>query len=151
MRIEIDQSWKIERTNRDTIIAFSNEEKASLRIPAKVKRSTFVYLEEKFGRTKLNVFRIFAAGIVLLIAKSKIKVSNIELIIDLEYPGRDEEIRSMVVGFGSKIGLNFDATSIHFARVGKESPAHFLSYGVHSDKQKETFTATLHELTEILP
>jgi len=151
MRIEIDQSWKIERTNRDTIIAFSNKEKGSLRIPAKVKRAAFVYLEEKFGRTKLNIFRIFATGIVLLIAKSKIKVSNTEIVIDLEYPGHDEEIISMMVGFGRKIGLNFDATSIHFARVGKESPAHFLSYGVHSKKQEETFTAPLRELTEILP
>lgn len=151
MRIEIDQSWKIERTNRDTIIAFSNKEKASLRIPAEVKRSAFVYLEEKFGRTKLNIFRIFAAGVVLLVAKSKIRVSNADVVIDLEYPGRDEEIRSMMVGFGSKIGLNFDAASIHFGRVGKESPAHFLSYGAHLKKQEETFTATLRELTEILP
>jgi len=82
MRIEIDQSWKIERTNKDTIIAFSNEEKGSLKITAEVKRSAFVYLEEKFGRTKLNVFRIFAAAVVLLIAKSKIRVSNTDVVID---------------------------------------------------------------------
>lgn len=151
MKIEIDQSWKIERTNKDTIIAFSNQKKVSLRISAKVKRAVFVYLEEKFGRTKLNVFRIFAACIVLLILKSKIETKRLEILIDLEYLGHEEEIKSMIVEFGTKTELNLDIELIDFTKVGKKSPAHFVSYGVHLGRQKETFKASLRDLLEILP
>jgi len=53
VRIEIDQSWKIEKTNKPTVIAFSNSEtRGSVLIPQEIKKLAFAYLEERFGREK---------------------------------------------------------------------------------------------------
>lgn len=150
MKVEVDQSWKIERTNKDTIIAFSDRKKASVRLKAKIKRAAFVYLEEKFGRTKLNILRIFAAGTVLLLARATLK-GELELVIDQEYPGHEEEIKSMLVEFGRKLNLSLKRDMISFSLIGKDSGAHFLSYGVYIGKQKATFEPTFRELLEILP
>ncbi len=151
MQVEVDQSWKIERSGKATILAFSNHQEAAIKIPKDVKREAFVYLEDKFGRTKLNIFRIFAAGAILLIKKAGLSIRNLSLLIDKEYPGREDEIRSMILEAGRKADLVFDPKLIHFVQVGKKSGAHFIAYGVHIGKRKAEFTAELQEITELLP
>ena len=63
MKVEIDQSGKIENTNRPTVIGFSNSETGSLILPAKEKKLLNNYFK-KCGRPRLFIFLVFSAQIV---------------------------------------------------------------------------------------
>jgi len=66
MKVQIDQSWKIENTNKDTILAFANSKTHAIRIPAKVKKD----IQTQFrlvGMPKLFIYRTFRAGVFLLV------------------------------------------------------------------------------------
>lgn len=86
MKVEIDQSVKIEQTNKGTVLAFSNEEEYAILIPGKVKRKLQELFREK-GRPRLFISRTFAAGITLLLQNHLPKFQKI--VIDLEYPGKE--------------------------------------------------------------
>ena len=70
MKYQIDQSGKIEQMSKDSVIAYSNNSKASILIPRKLKRR----LQEVFrlhGFTKLFIYYLFSVGIYYLIEKLK--------------------------------------------------------------------------------
>jgi len=72
MKIEINQSNKIEQTNKDTIIGLSNQKAFTILINRKIKRK----LQEEFrkqGKPRLFVYRTFIAGVVLLIKYAQLK------------------------------------------------------------------------------
>ena len=81
MIIQVDQSNKIEKTNKDTIIGLADGKNYSILINRKIKRK----LQEEFrkqGKPKLFVYRTFIAGVVLLIKYAKL--DNIQKIIKVE-------------------------------------------------------------------
>lgn len=93
MSIEIDQSNKIEKTNKDTIIGLSNNKKFTALISAKIKRK----LQEEFrkqGKPRLFVYRTFIAGIVLLLKYAQIN-NLTHITIDLEYLTQDKILTSI--------------------------------------------------------
>ena len=59
MRIEIDQSGKIENTNKNTIIAFSNNKFKSIFISAKDKREIQKFFR-RIGKPRIFVYKTFA-------------------------------------------------------------------------------------------
>ena len=84
MKIEIDQSGRVEETNRDTILAFANDNEFTVIITARTKRR----LQEIFrqiGKPTVFMIYIFAISVYLLI---KPKLNSItDIIIDIEYAG----------------------------------------------------------------
>ncbi len=138
MRIEIDQSGRIEETNRDTVIAFSNGEQFSVRIPARVKRQLLDVFRQR-GRPKVFKYKVFALGVVLLLHKSKISPKNLSLIIDHEYPGHENSIKDIIWSkFGSEVEVDFKS-------IGKNSPAHEIAYYTYKKEQKENIKLTYGE------
>lgn len=123
MKVQIDQSIKIEDTSRDTIIAFSNDIVSTVLIPRKVKRQ----LQEAFrenNKPHLFVYRTFAAGIVLLIKNYLREIDT--LIIDQEYIGREKLIEDMVLEMLKR--LRRKQPQIYFRKIGRKSNAHNISY-----------------------
>ena len=122
MKYQIDQSGKIEQTNKITIIAFSNSKYGSIRLKAKDKR----YLQDIYrqaGKTKSFTLQIFSALLYLLFERFKLEKTSVT--VDKEYPGHEALIRSYLIQLSSKrrkIILSPD--EIRFGLVGKGSNVH---------------------------
>ena len=124
MKIEIDQSGKIENTNRKTIIAFSNGKKGALVISAKDKKAVQKYFRV-IGKPRLFVHVTFVALVYLLI-KDYIKDHD-QIIIDREYPGYDKLIIQLLKSL-LKSGTNTERVSVSVTQIGRKSSAHDLAW-----------------------
>ena len=131
MKIEIDQSGKIENTSKVTVVAFANEVSHAILIPAKVKRQ----LQEVFrrqGKPRLFVYRTFAAGVFLLIKDYLPKIKDI--VIDTEYTGHEKQIKDVILELIRKEHL--PEPNIYFQRIGNKPKVHYAAYDVFSKKKK---------------
>lgn len=101
MKVKIDQSVKIEETNRNTVIGLSNDKKFTVSITAKTKQK----LQKEFrrrGKRRLFIYRTFMAGIVLLLHHASFK-NPPSVIIDEEYPGHALLLKSMFLEMWGKL------------------------------------------------
>jgi len=144
MNYQIDQSGKIEQTNKDTVIAYSNSTKRAVLIPRKLKR----LVQEVFrlhGFTRLFIYYLFSVGIYYLLKDLK---KESEVIIDTEYPGREKLIGGLV---NSLLEKNFKAAhNISFARIGNTPPAHYADKDVFDKKKKPDQTLTLEDIIKAI-
>jgi hypothetical protein len=146
MKVEIDQSGKIEDTSKPTVIAFANEISRAILIPAKVKRQ----IQEVFrrqGKPRLFVYRTFAAGIFLLIKDylPKIKIQNI--IVDTEYTGHEKQTKEIIIELIRR--YNLPEPNIYFQRIGDEPKVHYAAYDVFSKKEKADKVASFEEIVAL--
>ena len=133
MKIEIDQSGKIENTNKDTVIAFSDDNFGSLLIKAKDKRE----IQEIFrqaGKPRVFIYKLFTILIFLLIKNHLKKVE--EIVIDEEYPGKSALIKDLLLREIRKIRPRFLKENISFRQIGKKSKAHNIAYNTFKKKRK---------------
>lgn len=144
MRIEIDQSGRIEYTSHKTVLVFSNNKQNSILVPAKIKRQIQKMFRRE-GKPKLFMLRTFAACIVLLIAEYVDVIQ--EIVIDKEYPGKERLIKDIILEMLQK--QNLKILDISFARIGKKSKAHYIAYGVFKNKKESDKTVSLEELTNL--
>ncbi len=141
MRLEIDQSGKIENTSHDTILAISNKLQKSICIPAKVKRKLQRFFR-LINKPRLFIYASFAAGIWILLGFMKNKQRRI--FIDTEYKGHEQVLEAMLEKI-SPISLN-----ITFKRVGKSSPAHDLASKVAHGKKKADKKIRYGEIVSVI-
>ncbi|MBI3559007.1 hypothetical protein HY085_01295 [Candidatus Gottesmanbacteria bacterium] len=123
LKIEIDQSGRVEYTSHDTVIAFSNSEKKAIKLKAKDKRK----LQEFFrsvGKGHTYVIKVFSFLIFLLVKDYKFS----KIVIDTEYVGRDGVIRGYLLADLAKMGRIVEPGAIGFSRIGKLSEAHWHGY-----------------------
>lgn len=140
-RFEVDQSVRIEETNRDTTVAIANAEKSfAIKLPRRTKRQVFEYFR-RIGTPKQFAPRIFAASIIVLLQKSKFHTQDI--VIDIEYPGYEKEILFWI----TKV---FPNISVYFTEIGKKSSAHYAAYGVFIKKRKADYVVSARELLHLL-
>src|SRR3989338_3122611 len=127
MKVEIDQSGKIEDTSKHTVLAFSNTTNRCVLITAKEKRR----LQEKFrllGKPRLFVDATFAVTLYLLV--KPILKSYPVLIVDVEYPGHTLVISEMFAT------LTPVEVSLRWERIGKQSKTHDIAYKSYRKKIK---------------
>lgn len=118
---QIDQSIKIENTNKTSYVCLSNGKILISSISAKDKRELKLYFREL---EKPLIFKIFTFSV--LCAKIIIKVKPGSVIIDQEYPGHARQIKSFIVQILQIEHVNEPVIS--FFEVGKSSPAHKGAY-----------------------
>ncbi|OGY37838.1 MAG: hypothetical protein A3E36_02170 [Candidatus Andersenbacteria bacterium RIFCSPHIGHO2_12_FULL_45_11b] len=136
-RFEVDQSIRIEETNKDSIVALANDEQSfTVKIPRRAKRQIFETFRRK-GSPKQFAPSVFAVAIILIINKSKLKPQD--LVIDIEYPGYETEIMQC-------ISEAFPKLKIYFTEIGKKSPAHYAAYGVYIKKRKANALCSSEEI-----
>lgn len=153
MHIEVDQSGKIEKTNVDTVLAFSDGKSAAVLIPAEVKRVCLQALRRGGKRKTTIVIRIFAAGLFFLLKDVLEEVTLVT--IDQEYPGWEGDIKGMLLRLIWASGKRaetraFEKERIAFRQVGKKSPAHFKAYGVYKGFQKADRILTAEEILALI-
>jgi len=148
MRVEVDQSWKIENTNKHSVLAFSNGTSSSVLIPAKDKK----LLQEFFraaGKPEMFVYRTFAVLAYHLIKDHLDKIDTI--VFDREYPQKEALIKDLFLQLVRKQRPNFDKGCVWFEEIGKKSNAHWEAYWVFKG-EKEPAKIVTHQmvLKEIL-
>jgi len=119
----VDQSGKVEQTNRDTVVAATDGKSVAVVIRSRDKQRLFA--RAKQSRRKNLYLRVFAYAIFR--AVETLLHEDARIVIDAEYPGKETEVRSMVRDFLAAKHGQFDPRRISFDRVGKHSKAHLLS------------------------
>lgn len=128
MKVEIDQSGRIEETNRNTIVGLANKEISfTALIPAKIKRQLLEEFREQ-GKPKIFPIVIFAHAVLEIIKRSHLGITD--LVIDVEYPGHEGTIANIInSGLEKEIDISFKS-------IGKKSKAHYVAYGVFTGRNK---------------
>ncbi len=139
MKIEIDQSGKIEDTQHDTVLALANGASKSVRITGKTKRR-LQEVYRQIGEPRLFVLNTFCVAIFLLVEKDLKKLS--EIVIDEEYSGHERLIEGVL---RKMIGEQY-YPNIVFERVGKSSPAHIQAVETFRGKRKANETLTFEKI-----
>jgi len=147
MKIYIDQSNKIEQTQKDTILGLCNGKEFAIIIPRKIKRE----IQKLFRTNKkpaLFVYRTFIAGVVLLLHYAKLNLSQSDsIVIDIEYFGKNKLLKSMFLEMYSRY---FDRIPhLYFQKIGKKSGAHKISYLTSTKKRKADKLLVLQEVRKL--
>lgn len=147
MKIYIDQSSKIEYTNQNTVVAFSNHHHKSVLLKSKDKKQL-----EKFFRVaskpKLFIYKTFAVLICLLI-ESEIKTVS-QIIIDTEYTGQNNLIKNLIYQTLKNHGHKINRKLISFAQVGKKAKCHQIAIDTLNHKIKPTEVISLKKVLRYL-
>ncbi len=149
--IEIDQSNKIERLEKDTILAFSNNIQRTIVIPARVKQKMFVRMRKRGMSRKNACIWMFSAGVFLLLKPYLAKIIKRDdlITIDTEYTGQNANIKGMILRHAMNSGFRLQKDRIHFAQIGKSSGAHKLAYHVQQGKTQSDSWIKLEEFLEL--
>lgn len=143
MKIEIDQSGKVEDTSKDTILAFSNRTKYAIKIPARVKRDLQTYFRQ-IGEPKLFIYKTFVVGLYLLVNPFITKITT--ALIDIEYSGQNELLKRMLGRLFTDFGYRYERANFQFQKIGKTSKAHGLAYEVFKGKLGEDKIISFEEM-----
>lgn len=145
MRIEIDQSGKIEQLNKDSIIAFSNRNQYSVLIPKKVKQEIFKLYK---GKIKELRYRLFSIGIYYCL-KDYIREKEL-IIVCCEYQGKENLIKSFLLEYLRKDYPTVDTKIIRFGKIGKSSNAHAVAIDVFRSNRRPNRILSLNEVEKCL-
>lgn len=145
MKIEIDQSGKIEQTHTDTCIGLSNDIEIGIKISRSIKRTL---LKEFRASQKQKFFPqiVFAYGVarVLVMYGKPYKV-----IIDKEYDKHEGLISKWIYVFVKKMSPDYSPI-FRFSTIGKSSNAHDLCQKIARKKFKSTKVIRIDEIMSLL-
>jgi hypothetical protein len=142
--VEVDQSVKIEQTQGYTVLAFSDDVEQAILITAEVKRACQEELRAKGVKPGMLALRMFAAGLLLLLEGQMEDISSVT--IDMEYEGKEGEIKGLLFRFIIKWVPAFPKDAIAFRRIGRQSGAHVLAWKIHKGQRQPDRRVTLREL-----
>ena len=124
MHIEVDQSGKIEQTEMDTVIAFSNYHQYAVLLPKEIKRK----LINRYRKDKQIILKFFVICVYYTIRDY---LSQIEVIvIDNEYEGKQNYIKSLLLDLIRKNYKDFDKNLIRITHITKKSKAHEVAVNI---------------------
>ncbi len=124
MKIEIDQSGKLENTSRPTVVAYSNHKNGTLVILSAEKKTVQKYFRQ-IGKPKLYIYLTFIA-LMFCLVKNHIQKGD-QIIIDREYPGYEKFIATKLKQW-LKDGSSIKDVTIVTSQIGKKSRAHDLAW-----------------------
>ena len=144
MRVEIDQSGRIEYTKEDTVLAFSDSKHFSILIPTTVKRNCVRELRDRSLSGPTLYTQLFATALFLLLKDHIRKISPV--IIDVEYKGREAQIKEHLLHLFRRHNMAVHPDEIDFDWVGKRSPAHILALEVRRGDRGPDLTVSEDQL-----
>lgn len=145
MKVEIDQSGKIEDTAKPTVLAFSNSKQSAIKISARTKRQIQEIFRRR-GQIRLFIYRTFAALIFLLIRDYLSSIHHV--VIDTEYPGHEKLIKDILLEFLRRNKLK--EPQILFKRIGSKPKVHYAAYDVFSGKKKPNKSISFSKLAKFV-
>jgi hypothetical protein len=146
--IEVDQSGRTDTLTVNTALAFSDDIQSAILIPKRVKRECYHLLKEEGMRKDLISVKLFAAGLVLLLAPHVSAVSSIT--IDLEYPGWENEIKEQLLRYLRRRHPDLSNRQIDFRPVGKKSSSHKIALATYRGKRQPDREIQIGELLAVI-
>ena len=134
MKIEIDQSGRIEYTSKLTVVAYSNGVNKSLLITAKDKRKIQA-IYRRIGQPRLFAQKVFAVAIFDLIKNNLGRID--EIIIDREYTGYDSLIKQLIFEVAKRNSKEIEKEMISFRSIGRKSNAHKIAWTAYKNKKTD--------------
>lgn len=141
MNIEIDQSGKVEQTDKDTVLAFSNGKSFTVKIKASTKRR-LQEIYRRMGTPRLFVINTLSTLIFILI-KDYLKDIK-EITIDVEYAGKQKLITEFLKELITR--HKYLVPEINFQLIGKHSKAHQKAIEVFRKKSKPDQLISLEDI-----
>jgi hypothetical protein len=145
--VEVDQSRKIEQSGT-TVLAFSDGISHAIAIPSSVKSQALRALRDKGKPRREALVLLFATCLYVLFKDYLDQLQRVE--IDIEYPGKDADIRASLLRLIWRKAPAFEPEEIVFRRVGKGSPADRKARAVRTGKDKAYHKITLEELLKLI-
>lgn len=142
--IEIDQSIKIDDTNDDTILAFSNDKHYAVLVPNAVKRDVFRELYPNQKNKAVFKIKFFCSGLFCLL-KDIVK-EDVIITIDNEFDGRENDVKGILLNLIWKVNPRFDKRDLRVKEIGKKSRAHEIALKTHKKQIKPNRIITKQEL-----
>jgi hypothetical protein len=141
---QIDQSGKIEQTNKPTVVALANGEVMTVKISAVEKQKLIKTIIELRRPHKTYKYDIFSALVFILL----IQVYPVKVEIDKEYPGHEAGIKERIIQFFER--MNKEPPEINFGLVGKKCQAHIRGLAVYKGKEKTNILVNSKDIISIL-
>ncbi|MEK7170828.1 MAG: hypothetical protein AAB774_00790 [Patescibacteria group bacterium] len=134
MKIEIDQSGKLERTSIPTAVGISNGLSVTLFISSTEKK----VIQRHFRNIKKpKLFSILTFSVLITLGLALLKKKKFsEIVIDREYPGYENIVCEQVKFFCSLRGIEIE--NIYVKEVGRKSNSHWAALGAYRDKKQAT-------------
>ena len=123
MPIEIDQSWKLEFTNKQTVLADSLGHAITISSQDKKRLKTYFRIMNK---RKMYINQTFAILLAYLIINTFTQTQ--QYIIDIEYPGQMNTIKDLTIQYLRRLNIPIQPQQIQFNQIGKSSMAHEHAY-----------------------
>lgn len=148
MHVEVDQSGKIEDTQKDTVLAFSNGRSKSILIPAQIKRDIIIFFHRKGISGKTFYLRIFSITLFLLfLLKDYISIFH-TVYIDKEYMGKEAVIKQYLLQIFERNNISIYSDQIQFTLIGKKSLAHYLAISIFRKNVLPDKTITFEDIVK---
>lgn len=143
----IDQSGRVEETNKITIVALADKKKSfTIALIPKIKKELLTIFR-KNGKPKVFPIVIFADIVFMTMLRSKIFPP--ELIIDMEYPGHENSIKNIVITLSRRFKKKLP--EIYFANIGKNDPAHVVAWNTYTKKVRPNLILKLEDFKSFIP
>lgn len=117
-QVEIDQSGRIDQTNKPTVLAMANGTCYSIILPASQKRSVLVALRQrKPNWSAARVYTQIFSTLLYLLLRPHIETIGLA-VIDTEFPGYEGAIKERVMALCRSQGIGAYKDQLTFKSVG---------------------------------
>jgi len=141
--VEVDQSGKIGETNKPTVVAFADGKERAILIPSGVKQKVILELR-RWGKADTLYYLLFATALYFLLKEDIEDIDQV--IIDIEYRGKEIPIREHLINLLRRAGKRVEAHQIQFDWITKKSPAHRTAIQTFRGERAPDHTVSLNEL-----
>jgi hypothetical protein len=145
--VEVDQSGRIEETNRDTVLAFSDGIQFSVLIPSRVKQDCLRALRLQGIKGNLFYIQFFAIGLFYLLRGHIEKIDRVT--IDREYLGHEGQIKDYLINCLFRSGLMIDSYKIEFSHIGEHPPVHTLAISTFRKAEKPNLVLSSQDIMKM--
>jgi hypothetical protein len=142
--IEVDQSGKIEQTRLDTVVALSNEYQYAVLLPKSLKKKII----RKYRKERQIILKLFVVCLYYLL-KDYLKTDCV-IIIDNEYEGKQNYIKSSLLQIIRQKIPDFDKSLLKIMHVTKQSKAHKVAVDVIRGHSKPQMRLTGKHIMSLL-
>lgn len=146
MHVEVDQSGRIDQTNKPTVLAMANGDHYSVRVSAVEKRKILQALRRQKPRWSTALINVFVFSTLLFfLLKERIKKITLA-VIDEEFTGHEPLIKDRIMTLCRSQGIVVYKDQIAFKQVTKKSPSHKLAWRVYNSLIKPDLTLTAEDV-----